>query len=55
MIFEHNLQKFHQNLKNFYQIKFYDAFIKLESEKFHNFINTDRTGPVALPIGAKPN
>ena len=39
MIFEHNLQKFHQNLKNFHQIKFYDAFVILESENFHNFIN----------------
>ena len=40
MIFEHNLlPKFHQNLKSFYKIKFYDAFVKVESEKFHNFIN----------------
>ena len=39
MIFEHNLPKFYQNLKNFYKIKFYDAFVKLESENFHNFIN----------------
>ena len=39
MIFEHNLQKFHQNLKNFYYIKFHDAFVKLESENLHNFIN----------------
>ena len=39
MIFEHNLPKFHQNLKNFYSIKFYDAFVKVESENFHNFIN----------------
>ena len=31
MIFEHNLPKFHQNLKNFYQIKFYDT-LELESE-----------------------
>ena len=38
MIFEHNLPKFHQNLKNFYSI-FYDAFVKVESENFHNFIN----------------
>ena len=39
MTFEHNLTKFHQNLKNFYSIKFYDAFVKVESEHFHNFIN----------------
>ena len=38
MIFEHNLPKFHQNLKNFYSIKFYDAFVKVEGENFHNFI-----------------
>ena len=39
MIFEHNLQKFNQNLKNFYYIKFCDAFVKLESENFYSFIN----------------
>ena len=35
MIFEHILPKFHQNLKNFYSIKFYDAFVKVERENFH--------------------
>ena len=40
MIFEHNLPKFHQNLKIFYYMKFFDTFAKLESEHFHNFINT---------------
>ena len=38
-VFDQNLQKFHQNSKNFYYIKFCDAFTKLESENFHNFIN----------------
>ena len=39
MIFDQNLQKFHQNPKIFYNIKFCDTFTKLESENFHNFIN----------------
>ena len=40
MIFEHNLLwKFHKNFKNFYYIKFCDAFAKLESENFHHFYN----------------
>ena len=39
IIFEHNLPKFHQYLQNFYSMKFYDAFVKVESENFHNFIN----------------
>ena len=39
MIFNHNLWKFHQNPKIFYYIKFCDAFAKVESENFHNFIN----------------
>ena len=39
MIFDHNFWKFHQNLKNFYFMKFCDAFAKLEIVKnLHNFI-----------------
>ena len=26
-------------IKNFYSIEFYDAFVKVESENFHNFTN----------------
>ena len=39
MIFNQNLQKFHQNQSNYYYIKFCDAFAKLESENFRNFNN----------------
>ena len=39
MIFDHIFKKIHQNPNIFYYIKFCDAFAKLESENFHNFIN----------------
>ena len=39
MIFDHIFKRFHQNPNIFYYIKFCDAFAKLESENFHNFIN----------------
>ena len=35
---DYNLNKFQQNLWNFYYIKFCDAFFKLENENLLNFI-----------------